>query len=689
MVPTYVNRWTWRLLVALWLLLLAVFSAFRVAFFVRYHDQFAAAGAGDLAAAFLTGLRIDVATLAALTGLPAVALLLASPWRWRRAVAWLYAAFLGALTAAVVVVHTIDLLYYERVGRRLAFETVRMLHEWRPIVTLIADAYALPAVAGLATLGLLLALGAAIVWRLTRRRWRPVPGWSNALQAIALLLLVVVAARGGLQSKPIGVGAAFRGSDLALGHLALNPVFTAGLAIPWGGRREFHYYPEAKALAITRNLLDLHGRPDPHYPLLRDATSADEGTATGPACPRNLVIIVLESFSARFTGVLGGSKGVTPNFDRLAGEGVLFTDFYAAGHRSIEGVAAILTGYAAIPNAPLIGSPLGQQAMQSLPLILRAHDYHSFFLHGAFRGSMWFDQFARRNGFDRYIAEDDFADAGTKSDGVWGIFDEYTLQRLHEELEAARKPVFAFYFSLSSHTPFVLPPAYVGRFAPETPDAAMLNGIAYTDDALGRFFDRARQSDYWEHTTFVITADHTMGALARNLRERMWIPLLIVSPGDPRVPPGTRVHTLGGQATLAPTALDLLAISAPNAFAAYSMLHPVTRPFALLNIGNPYGWITDGSLLLHDLTKPLALYDYRNDPNLQANLLAVATSDSGEEPDAHRAVQDFQGYLQTMNNLVMENRVFPIRPQPPAPTSLRACSDHQPAGGLAQDNTRR
>jgi len=642
------DRWTWRLLLAQWGGLLAVFVAFRLAFLLLYRADFAGIPAAEVWDSLLWGLRFDLSALFFYTGLPGLALLLASPWRRRVAVFWVQFGLVAALALVMFVLMGMDLFYYPFVGRRLSFEAVAMLNEWRPIAALVGKAYLPQALAILSLLGGLLLLAVRTLRRLAARPRPAVPLWSLAAQAVLLLLATVVLARGGLQVKPISENMAFRGPRMALGHLSLNAVFTATKAFD-SREEKLSYYPPERALRIASALLGLpQPPPDPKFPLLRRQEEPP------PATRRNLVVIVLESFSPQVIASMGGRKGVTENFDRLTRDGLLFTNFYASGTRSLEGIPAIVTGYPALPSQALIGSSLEQSALSSLAVILHDQGYATFFLHGAYRGSMYFDQFAARNGFERFIAKEDFPAAERKSDSTWGIFDHYSLERLHEELEAAKKPVFALYFSLSSHSPYELPDARFAKFSPDTPDAPVLNSFAYADFALGRFFALARNSDYWKDTVFIVTADHNMGGQGLNHLQAMHIPLLILNPGDPSFPRGRVNTTLGGQPAIAPTALQLLGVSARQSFGANSLLAPAPRRFSLFAWGGTAGWIDEKSLLVHDLSKPLALYHYREDPDLTRNVLAQA----GPE-DA--TVSEFQGYLQVVNNLLISNRVFSPR----------------------------
>ncbi|HUJ76226.1 MAG TPA: sulfatase-like hydrolase/transferase, partial [bacterium] len=355
-----VNVWAWRVLLWQWAVLLVLFTAFRLLFLAQYWPLYKTQPPAQVALSLLVGLRFDASTIMFLAGIPGIVFLLVSPWAGRPWAFWVLFAYWAALTLAVTILHAVDLYYYGFVGRRVSFEAVSMLREWRPIAAMVAQGYGLQTVAGLALLGAGLA---AAIWgfgRLAAHAYQPVPAWSLILQALLLFLAGVLVGRGGLQTKPLSEGMAFRTDNMALGHLSLNPVFTSVLALDHRAT-VLHYYPEEQAERVTRTLLELPDPPpNPRYPLLHQTAVAPRPAGSAP---KNLVILTIESLSPRFIGAMGARLDVTPRFDELTREGMFFDHFYASGTRSLEGIPAILTGYPALPTQALLGSPLEQSGM--------------------------------------------------------------------------------------------------------------------------------------------------------------------------------------------------------------------------------------------------------------------------------------------------------------------------------------
>ena len=86
-------------------------------------------------------------------------------------------------------------------------------------------------------------------------------------------------------------------------------------------------------------------------------------------------------------------------------------------------------------------------------------------------------------------------------------------------------------FTLSSHHPYTMPPEHKDDFA-EGPHP-LCRVVSYTDNALRKFFDTARKTDWYRNTTFIITADHSGQGLHREYNDyNGWyrIPMLIYRP---------------------------------------------------------------------------------------------------------------------------------------------------------------
>jgi phosphoglycerol transferase MdoB-like AlkP superfamily enzyme len=91
-------------------------------------------------------------------------------------------------------------------------------------------------------------------------------------------------------------------------------------------------------------------------------------------------------------------------------------------------------------------------------------------------------------------------------DGNWGIWDHDMFSFFVKELSGFKEPFMSTFFSLSSHHPYLIPKSFQSKVkrGPEPLCAT----ISYTDMALQSFFKKASQQKWYEHTLFVLCADH-------------------------------------------------------------------------------------------------------------------------------------------------------------------------------------
>jgi phosphoglycerol transferase MdoB-like AlkP superfamily enzyme len=315
--------------------------------------------------------------------------------------------------------------------------------------------------------------------------------------------------------------------------------------------------PGPEALARARDQLSgswLAGAPSP---------LARRVEAPARERPLHVVLVVMESFTARLVGALGGSPALTPEFDRLAREGVLFENCFATGERTVQGLEAIVSSFPSLPGVAAIRRPQALHGFETLGSRLRARGYDTLFLYG---GQGIFDHmrgFFVGNGFDVFLEERDFESVGFR--GAWGVSDEDVFRRALAELErrsAAGRPVLAVILTVSLHSPWEFP---AGRFPPLPPDTpvppgfqrAELENFRYADWALGALVREARGKPFFDDTLFVFVGDHGVHLRGRELVpiDENRVPALFLAPRHlaPR-----RIARVTSQLDVAPTLLGIL-----------------------------------------------------------------------------------------------------------------------------------
>jgi phosphoglycerol transferase MdoB-like AlkP superfamily enzyme len=383
-----------------------------------------------------------------------------------------------------------------------------------------------------------------------------------------VLFLVAWGARGTLrQGPPLRWGDAFHSQHLFANHLALNGTWSLWKAVFCKSKKEIgkkwlEVMPVEEALRVTRELL-LTGNDTlllpRQYPVLRRHQPAPPLEQT----PRNLVLIMMESFSAQFVGALGNDRGITPNFDRLAQEGLLFDHFFSNGTHTHQGMFATL---ACFPNLPgfeyLMQEPEGQHQFSGLPVLLKSRGFQDVYVYNG--DFAWDNQqgFFRNQGMSRFIGRNEIKNP-VFTDPTWGVSDQDMFDQALREIGRLdpERPFFAVLQTLSNHTPYALPDPL--PVAPVTGFGRLnehLTAQRYADWALGRFFEEARKQPWYPETLFVLVGDHAFGVRKQESEIdflRFHVPLLLIAPGI-REHYGAVNHITATQMDVVPTVASLL-----------------------------------------------------------------------------------------------------------------------------------
>lgn len=398
---------------------------------------------------------------------------------------------------------------------------------------------------------------------------RPQVAWYWRVSVFFLCLLIaVIAARGHLrQGPPLRWGDAYTTESMFANQLGLNgtlTLFTAAQAT-FGPHRDNTWQStmeDAQARQITRDMLLT---PDDQ---LVDADSAAVRRVYTPPSDktlpiRNVVVILMESFAGHSVGALGAPGNITPYFDKLSQEGLLFDRFFSNGTHTHQGMFATM---ACFPNLPsfeyLMRTPEGSHKFSGLPQLLSARGYDNLYVYNG--NFQWDNQsgFFSNQGMTHFIGREDFVDP-VFMDPTWGVSDQDMFDRGAQELKTnyGQKPFYALLQTLSNHTPYALPEDLpVERVMNNGKEDLHRTAMRYSDWALGQFFDKARKEPYFNETLFVVVGDHGYVApdqLTEMDLHRFNVPLLLIAPGI-QEKFGKVSHTVGTQVDIVPTIMGRL-----------------------------------------------------------------------------------------------------------------------------------
>ncbi len=321
---------------------------------------------------------------------------------------------------------------------------------------------------------------------------------------------------------------------------------------------------------------------------------------------RNVVILIVESFGREYIGALnkelegGKYQGYTPYVDQLIGKSTTFKYSYCNGRKSIDGMPSILCSIPMFVE-PFILTPASMNDFTGLAGLLGEEGYETAFFHGAQNGSMGFQAFARKTGFQKYYGRTEYEAAkGTDDfDGTWAIWDEPFLQYYAEEMSRMKEPFMTAVFTASSHHPFEIPEKYKATF-PEGP-LEIHKCIRYTDMAIGKFFETARRQKWFENTIFVLTSDHTNMSDHKEYQTDLGgfcSPIIIY---DPQKPEGEMQDKIAQQIDIMPTVLGMLGYQKPYlAFGIDVLNTPAEDTWAVNYLNGVYQYVKHGEVIQFD-----------------------------------------------------------------------------------------
>jgi phosphoglycerol transferase MdoB-like AlkP superfamily enzyme len=464
----------------------------------------------------------------------------------------------------------------------------------------------------------------------------------NILMIPLVVALVIGAARGGYKhsTRPITISNAARyvetPRDVAI---VLNTPFSILRTLGKKALVKYKFYDDIKLNELYNPI---------HVPI-----------KTKPFTNENVVIIILESFAREYIGSLnptldGGTyKGYTPFIDSLVNVSMTFDVSIANGKKSIDAMPSIL---ASVPSleTPYTISHYANNQINGIAELLKKKGYYSAYFHGAPNGSMGFDSFTKMAGFDDYIGLNQYPNKAD-FDGIWGVWDEPFFKFFGEKLNTFKQPFLASIFSVSSHHPFKVPEKYTGKF--KKGPAPILEVVGYSDYALHELFNQISKKAWFKNTLFVITADHTNESVHKEFQNNFGaycVPIIFFKPGSDLK--GYK-HRIAQQIDIMPTVLSYLNYDEEYIAFGNNLLDDSYESFAFNTNGDTYNLYMKDHILEMIDNKPVGLYNYKEDLFLENTLM-------GKEPELEKQMEEkLKAIIQTYNSRLIDNNMVIRKPK--------------------------
>lgn len=410
---------------------------------------------------------------------------------------------------------------------------------------------------------------------------------EKAKQIIYPFIFLVIAVpslfvmlRGGFNDISISESSAFYSNKSILNWFAVNSGYHLAVNYMESSRykksNNYKFYPEDQAEQTVKKILEV--KKDSTIRIFKNEEP-------------NIVILLMESWSADLIESLGGKPGITPEFAALEKDGLLFTHMYSTGNRSHEGLASILGGHPALPYTTFTANPTKFDGLPSMVRLLNNEGYHASFFYGGQLNYGNIRAYLHYHQFEKIVEESDIDPSIPR--GRLGVHDEFMYQRQIDDLKTMKEPFFSVLFTLSSHSPYDYPMEPVIDWAGN--ENKFINSAYYADKCLGDYFRMARQQPWYDNTVFIIIADHSHNSYYNwplETFEYHKIPLLILGNALKDKYKGTQNPRIADNSSLPKTILKQLGLAAGDFKWGSDLLNPYSPEFAYATFNDGYMWKT-------------------------------------------------------------------------------------------------
>ncbi len=328
----------------------------------------------------------------------------------------------------------------------------------------------------------------------------------------------------------------------------------------------------------------------------------------------NVIVIVEESFSAKFLKFFGNQENIAPNFDELIKKSIFFSNMHAIGTRTVYGLSAITLSMPPLPGNAMIRRE-GTDNLFSIGSVLRGNDYSTTFLYGGFGYFDNMNTFFAGNGFD-VVDRSNFSKEEISFANIWGVCDEDLFDKALKEADKQSGKFLQIIMTTSNHRPYTYPDGKIDISS----GYGRSGGVKYADYALGQFLKKSHDKKWFNNTVFAIVADHTASSAGKeDLSVGSYhIPFLMYWPAGGSF--AAVNNSLSSQIDIAPTILGFLGINYNSKFFGENLL--LKNPNrAFLSNYQKLGYLVDDKLLVLKPIKNSYMWDKKHDEWLVSDVV--------------------------------------------------------------------
>ncbi|SFJ10321.1 Phosphoglycerol transferase MdoB [Myroides guanonis] len=514
-----------------------------------------------------------------------------------------------------------EITFWDEFKSRFNFIAVDYLIYTYEVVKNIQESYPLPLLIG----GIITITAVTIYFTFKRNAFKnsfsSTPKWSKKLLVFCLNLVITVTLLNILSNETT-----IQSKNRYTSEIAKNGIFSFFSAFRNNHLKFDEHYltlPISEAFAqVKTDLQDSKTRYDVAFknPLRRTIL------ANNPEQPEqkpNVILVLMESMSSSFLKEQYNEKSITPNLNKIADSSIFFSNMFANGTRTVRGMEAIALSIPPTPGNSIV-KRVNNQNLYTIANVFKDKGYQNMFFYG---GDGYFDNmnaFFGGNGFDIYdrgrgsILSDkintkrhNIDDKEVSFENAWGICDEDIYNKVIQVADFKHKtkePFFAFVMSTSNHKPYTYEEGKI-----DIPSGTGRAGaVKYSDYAIGKFLEEAKNKPWFENTVFVFVADHCASSAGKDAIDvkNHHVPAMIYNLKNH---PNEVVSKEVSQIDLVPTLFSLLNWNYTSQFYGKDIFDPQYQPHSYVGTYIKLGYKKGDDVII--LSDQMKINQYKWDKN--------------------------------------------------------------------------
>lgn len=247
---------------------------------------------------------------------------------------------------------------------------------------------------------------------------------------------------------------------------------------------------------------------------------------------KNVIVIHGESLQTNLMDLSFNDKEVTPNLNKLASEGMFFSNFYSPVSVGTSSDAELMFNTSLMPTkSGTAFVSYSNRTYNATPKLLKEKGYYTFSMHGN-NADFWNRRAMHKSlGYDRFYSKEDYnvTEENTVGLGIndYAFFDQ-SVEKIKKISEKNDK-WYGLLMMLSNHTPFAEVDKY-GEFPVDIKETVTnengqteevtypymegtklgnyFKSAHYADGAIGELMDRLEEEGLLDNTVVIIYGDH-------------------------------------------------------------------------------------------------------------------------------------------------------------------------------------